>query len=150
MSNIINASTKRLVWLIARPNHADHAAAVTEATRRVEKGAKAAAKLEEALTRPSTAQAAPTVKATNRVVQSPSAPKGSSKAPIAPKGKVTGTKVTTRTAHTAEETPFQKAVKADPATYGEGFGPKRVQRGLPKLTNAQREARKALYVELQG
>lgn len=152
MSNtIINASTKRLVWLLARPNHADHAAAVTEATRRVEKGAKAAAKLEEALTKPSPAQRT-VVKASARVVQSPSAPKGSSKAPLAPKVKpatVKPAKVTTRTAFT-EPTPFQKAVNADPATYGEGFGPKRKDRGLAPLTKDQREARKVLYAELNG
>lgn len=155
MSNntIINASTKRLVWLLTRPNHADHGAAVVEATRRVERGAKATDKLLPALDRLSTTTiVAPTVKAATRVVQSPSAPKGSSKDPITPKGTVTKKAAPKKAAAPKVRTltSFQKAVLADPDTYGEGFGPKRRDRGLAPLTSEQREARKALYAEQNG
>jgi hypothetical protein len=79
---------------------------------------------------------------TRKVVEAPVV-----EAPKAPK-------VTTRTAHTVssvkELTDFQKAVLADPATYGEGFGAKRKARGLASLTTEQRAARKALYASLNG
>jgi hypothetical protein len=58
------------------------------------------------------------------------------------------TVATVTTVTEVELTPFQKAVNADPATYGVGFGGKRKARGLPSLTADQRTARKALYASL--
>lgn len=47
-----------------------------------------------------------------------------------------------------ELTPFQLAVNADPEKFGVGFGSRRKARGLPSLTQDQREARKALFASL--